>query len=164
MYPSLNCNKRVKCEKCTYEKVPKYLGRALPAPPLNGQNKKDQQFFSWVRPYFLRLQFQHSNLQLWCRLLTALFNFEGDQSSLPSTRLLTGSFNHHEQPRSVGTPRSWQKKMCVCNVFAYSLSASLPPPSIAVAKRDVENTQKLYSGLTIQFRPCRPKASFGLVV
>ena len=28
----------------------------------------------------------------------------------------------------------------------------------------VENTLKLYSGPTIQSRPCRPKAGFGLVI
>ena len=32
-------------QKCTYEKVPKKLGRALPQPPSFGQNPKEQQLF-----------------------------------------------------------------------------------------------------------------------
>ena len=35
--------------------------------------------------------------------------------------------------------------------------------SAAGAKQDVEKTPKLYSGLTIQSRPCQPQTGFGLV-
>ena len=39
-------------QKCTYEKVPKNLGRALP--PSFGQNPKEQQLF-FVRPSLMEL-------------------------------------------------------------------------------------------------------------
>ena len=63
-----------------------------------------------------------------------------------------GDLTFFNQRRSVGSP-CWSR-----NVFGSSTELSA-----GGAKRNIENTPKPYTGLTIQSRPCWPYAGFGLV-